>query len=71
MLEENVQHISIDGTDYPIASLNEEARAQLVNIQFVDERLQQLQNELAVADTARIGYMNALKLELKKTDDRT
>ena len=46
--------------------LTEEAKAQLFNIQFVDERIQQLNNELAVTDTARIGYTNALKKEFEK-----
>ena len=33
----------------------------------MDAQLQQLNNELAVSDTARIGYTNALKAELKNT----
>lgn len=59
-----VQTLDIDGTSYELDDLSDEAKAQIVNIQFVDNQLQQLQNELAVADTARIGYTNALKREL-------
>ena len=59
--------INIDGTEYPLDNLSENAKAQLASIQFVDNQLQQLQNELAVADTARIGYTNALKKEIEKT----
>lgn len=58
--------ITIDGKEYSMNDLTEEAKAQLFNIQFVDERIQQLNNELAVTDTARIGYTNALKKEFEK-----
>ena len=60
------QTITIDGKTYKLADLSEQARAQLANIRFCDERMQQLRNELAVSDTARMGYSNALKRELDK-----
>jgi hypothetical protein len=60
------QTITIDGKTYKLADLSEQARAQLANIRFCDERIQQLRNELAVSDTARMGYSNALKRELDK-----
>lgn len=63
--------IKIDGTDYPLESLSANAQSQVANIRFVDTQVQQLNNELAVADTARLGYTSALKAELqklKKTD---
>jgi hypothetical protein len=60
------QSVSIDGIEYKLEDLSDEAKVQLANIQFVDSRLQQLSNEWAVADTARIGYTNALKSELSK-----
>ena len=63
------QKITIDGTEYNLDALSDTAKKQLVHIQFVDNQLQQLNNELAVADTARIGYTNALKGELSKTND--
>lgn len=62
--------ITIDGDKYSLSDLSENCKVQLNNIQFVDERLQQLQNELAVADTARIGYSNALKSELAKLSSK-
>jgi len=64
--EENSQTISIDGVEYTMDNLSENAKAQVLNIQFVDAQLQQLNSELAVADTARIGYTSALKSELAK-----
>ena len=60
------QTIVIDGVTYNRNDLSEEARTQISNLEFVDSQLQQLNNEWAVADTARIGYTNALKAELKK-----
>ena len=59
--------ITVDGVDYALDSLSDNAKAQLANIQFVDAQIQQLNNEWAVSDTARIGYTNALKNELAKT----
>ena len=59
------QKISIDGVDYNLSDLTENAKTQLLNLQFVDAQIQQLNNEWAVSDTARIGYANALKAELE------
>ena len=58
--------ITVDGIEYKLSDLSENAKAQLANIQFVDAQIQQLNNEWAVADTARMGYTNALKAELAK-----
>ena len=64
--ETDKQTITIDGAEYSLDDLSENAKAQLANIQFVDAQLQQLNNEWAVSDTARIGYTAALKAELQK-----
>ena len=61
------QKVSIDGNEYNLEDLSENAKAQMANLQFVDNQLMQLNNEWAVADTARIGYTNALKVELENT----
>ncbi len=60
------QKIRIDDVDYQLRDMSESAKAQIASIQFVDSQLQQLSNELAVADTARMGYTAALKGELAK-----
>lgn len=57
--------ITIDGNEYSLDKMSDDARSNLLNIQFVDNQIQQLQNEWAVADTARLGYTAALKKELK------
>lgn len=60
--------VTIDGKEYNITDLSDEAKNQILNIQFVDEQIQQLSNELAIADTARIGYSKAIKAEVSKLD---
>ena len=60
--------VTVDGVEYKLDDLSENAVAQLRNIQFVDSQLQQLNNEWAVSDTARMGYVNALKAELAKIE---
>ena len=62
----NEGKIIIDDVEYNLDSLSEEAKAQIASIEFVDAQLQQIQNELAISDTARIGYTNALKREIEK-----
>ena len=61
-----VEKIEMDGEEYDLNDLSDSAKAQVLNLQFVEAQLIQLQNELAVSDTARIGYARALKSELKK-----
>lgn len=57
--------ITIDGTKYDLDSLSQTARDTIAALQFVDEQIQQKQNEWAIADTARFAYTNALKREAK------
>lgn len=64
--KKNENKITIDGVDYNSDNLSDQAKTLLSNIQFVDAQIQQLNNELAVADTAKIGYANALKGDLAK-----
>ena len=66
MAEGTDQKITIDEVEYNLSDLSDNAKAQLTNIQFVDAQIQQLNNEWAVADTARMGYTNALKAEMAK-----
>ena len=66
MSKDKDQKINIDGKEYSLSELSDNARAQVANLQFVDAQIQQLNNEWAVSDTARIGYTNALTAELDK-----
>ena len=64
----NKETVSIDDKEYVLSELSEKARAQIENVQFVNEQIMQLSNELSVADTARIGYTQALKRELENIE---
>ena len=58
--------VTIDEVEYAVDSLSDEAKAQFASLQFVDQKLAQLQAEVAVYQTARIGYANALNELLPK-----
>jgi hypothetical protein len=58
--------ITIDEKQYVVADLSDAARAHIANIQFVDQQIQQLNNEWAVCDTARMAYTAAFKRGLVK-----
>jgi hypothetical protein len=52
--------IKIDNVDYDTDKLSDEAKAQLVSLQFCDQELQRLQAQAAAYQTARIAYAKAL-----------
>ena len=60
--------LTINDKSYDIEKLSEEAKAQVLSLQFVDAELARLNATLAVYQTARIGYMNALKPHLAAID---
>lgn len=60
--------ITIDGKQYETASLPENAKAQVVNLRFVDDEIRRIEASLAVFRTARSSYARALKSELDKLD---
>lgn len=62
----DAQTITIDGKDYALENLSEAAKGQLTNLRLVDQKLAQLQQQQAIAQTARNAYANALKEQLPK-----
>jgi uncharacterized glyoxalase superfamily metalloenzyme YdcJ len=56
--------IKIDNVDYETDKLSDEAKAQLVSLQFCDQELQRLQAQAAAYQTARQAYANALRATL-------
>ena len=58
--------ITIDGKEYDSEALSEDARASLQNIQFCEQRMNELKREMAIAQTARNAYAVALKGQLPK-----
>jgi Family of unknown function (DUF6447) len=52
--------ITIDEKEYDTDALSDEAKAQIVSLQFVDQELQRLNAQAAVLQTARVAYSKAL-----------
>ena len=56
--------VTIDGKEYDTDNLSEDAKKQLMSLQICDQRIQTLQRDLAITQTARIAYADALKAAL-------
>ena len=57
-------NIKIDNKEYDIDTLSDECKAQLASIQFVEQELARLQAKIAVLQTAKAAYLQALKASL-------
>ena len=57
--------ITIDGKDYDLDNLNEDAKANLASLQFTQSEVQRTQAQLAILKTAEAAYAKALNKELK------
>ncbi|MEQ5801223.1 DUF6447 family protein [Halomonas sp. H10-9-1] len=64
----NEQTLTIDGTEYNVADLSENARTQVMNLRVTDQEIARLQQQLAIHQTARTAYARALSDELPKTE---
>ena len=53
--------VRIDEIEYELDHLTEEAKAQLLSVQHTDQKIAELQRDLAIAQTARASYANALR----------
>jgi hypothetical protein len=60
------QVIKIDGKDYPVDNLDNEAKNQLMNVRVADQKIAALQQDLAMLQTARNAYAKALAEVLPK-----
>ena len=60
------QVVTIDGVEYDLEQLAENAKAQLTSLQITDQKIAQLQTDLAIMQTARNTYAQALKELLPK-----
>jgi len=56
--------LTIDDKEYVIEDLTDTARAHLSSIQLTDQRIAQLQADIAITQTARSAYVKALQSEL-------
>lgn len=58
--------LTIDGKEYDTEQLSDAAKAQVTNVQIVDQSIAQAQQEVAILQTARNAYVQALQAELPK-----
>ena len=58
--------ITVDNVEYNSEDLSDNGKAQLASLQFLETQLAKLQGEIAVYQTAKSAYINALKVELEK-----
>ena len=63
--------ISIDGKEYDTEQLTDNAKNQLGSLQACDQKIRQLQIDLAIAQTARSAYAAALQGELHQGEVTT
>ena len=57
--------INIDGKEYDLDQLNENAKQQLASLQFVQGEIRKLESQLAVYKTAGASYTTALKQSIE------
>ena len=59
-----VGSVTIDGIDYTMEQLSEEARNQVNNLRVTDMEIARIKQQLAIVQTARGAYAAALKTAL-------
>lgn len=58
--------LTIDGKEYRINDLSDEAKQQLANLRVTDQEIERLQIQMAITQTARAAYAKALAEALPK-----
>lgn len=64
MAEKQVPKVNVNGTEYNIADLSDEAKMQVQNLRAADAEIRHLNIQLALAQTARNAYIQALQAVL-------
>ncbi|WP_372614472.1 hypothetical protein [Halomonas sp.] len=64
MPEPQAQTVTIDGKEYNAADLSEQARTQIMQVRVTDQEIERLKQRLAIAQTARTAYANALTADI-------
>lgn len=64
-------NIKIDDKEYDLDSLSPEVKAQLEMLVATDNKIRELQRDLAIAQTARVAYSRALNDALPKFEGDT
>lgn len=56
--------VTIDGTTYALADLNDAAKTQISNLRYVEKEIEESKNHLALLQAARQFYAGQLSKEL-------
>jgi hypothetical protein len=68
MADEQKQTVTIDGNEYNLADLSDNARHQVMNLRVIDQEIARLKQQLVIYQTARTAYSRALAAELPKAE---
>ena len=60
---------TIDGKEYDSDDLSEDAKGQIISLQYVQAELQRIGHQAAVLETAKLAYGRALKESLGEEPD--
>jgi hypothetical protein len=73
MAEKQVPKVNVNGTEYNLADLSDEAKVQVQNLRAADAEIRRLNMQMALAKTARNAYIQALQAALpeKKRVNKT
>tara|TARA_Y100001968_G_scaffold327155_1_gene371631 strand:- start:918 stop:1109 length:192 start_codon:yes stop_codon:yes gene_type:complete len=60
--------LNIDGKEYDTDDISENAKRQVVSLNYVRNELQQIEAKKAVFKTAEVAYIKALKDDLEESN---
>jgi len=60
--------ITVDGVEYLLKDLSDEAKGQIQSLQFVETEIRRYNALIAISGTAKMAYQNALKDLLPKQE---
>lgn len=61
-----MSHVTIDGRQFDLDTLSDEARQQAANIQVIDQEMARLKTQMLIYQTARNAFAVALQQALPK-----
>ncbi|WP_306150191.1 MULTISPECIES: DUF6447 family protein [unclassified Roseibium] len=66
MSQQPAGKVTIDGREYAVSDLSQDALNQLSSMTVVDRKIAEMQQEIAILQTARNAYAQALAAALPK-----
>ena len=56
--------LSLDGAEYEVADLSDQAKTILISLNFANSRIQELTNLQALHQRAKLSYIESIKKEM-------